>query len=286
MKHWKLILIAALILAVAFLWKRNAQLKSDVLVSQSLIKSATEIPEQEPDIVQPPVEKIHKEGGGNIIKQQVITSTNYIPESVKSALRESYLKDTIIAALKKQNGGKDLAITSITRLLGEANAKLTAKDLVKAEENDKEGILEWKTSYYTSRVDIANKTNDIKYNIVTDQFQITETGKGFLGTGLFRSKKDFMIGTSPDTNATFSGMVQMRTPIKVRKDFMNLSAELGGRYFLKPSNQFGAFSGVRVTFNPDGKWQPSLSGQYIFDPLTGIVSPLIVEAKISYTIFE
>ena len=285
MKHWKLILIAVLVIAVAFLWKRNAQLKSDVLVSQSLIKSAKEIP-QEPDVIQPPVEQIGKEGGGNIVKQEVIVSTNYIPESVKKALSESYLKDTIIAALKKQNGGKDLAITSITRLLGEANAKLTAKDLVKSEENDKAGILEWKTPYYSSRVDVANKTNDTKYNIITDQLQITETGKGFLGTGLFRSKNDFMIGTSPDPGATFSGMVQMRTPIKARKDFMNLSAELGGRYFLKPSNQFGAFSGVRVTFNPDGKWQPSVSGQYIFDPRTGIISPLIVEAKLSYTIFE
>lgn len=284
MKHWKLILIAALVIAVAFLWKRNAQLKSDVLVSQSLIKSATEIPE-EPDVIQPPVEQIEKEGGGNIVKQEVIVSTNYIPESVKRALSESYLKDTVIAALKKQNGGKDIAITSITRLLGEANAKLTHKDLVKSEENDKAGILEWKTPYYSSRVDIENKTNDTRYNIITDQLQITETGKGFLGTGLFRSKKDFMVGTSPDPSATFSGMLQMKTPIKVRKDFMNLSAELGATYFLKPSNILTPFAGIRVTINPDGKWQPSFSGQYIYDPTTGRVNPMI-EGKIAYTIFE
>lgn len=282
MKHWKLILIGILSIALIYMIKRYNQVKSDVLVSESLLEQAKRVP-YEPEVPQPKIQYIEKPGGGNIAKQEAILPTNYIPQSTKDALRESYIKDTIIAALKKSNGNKDIHINSITRLLGEANKKLTKEDLVNIPENEKKGLLEWKTDFYHSLVDVEKKTNETHYNIKTDFLQITETNKGFLG--FFKKKTDFMIGTSPDPSATFNGMVQSRTPIKERKDFINLSLLMGGRQFLKPYNQTVLFGGIRGTFNPDGKWQPNISGQFVLNPNTGIIMP-IIQIEIAYTIFE
>ena len=280
--NWKVISIVCLVLLVFILIRQNQNLKEDVLISKTLIAEAKNIPR---DIKQPEVKFIEKPGGGNIVIQEVPVPTSYIPESVKKALRDSYIKDTIIAALKKQNEGKELEILSITRTLGEAHKKLAAKDLVNTSKNDSLGILEWNTDFYTSRVNIAERTNEVKYRIKVDNIQVKETSKGFLGTGLFKTTREYMVGTSPDPGATFDGMIQMRTHIKPKYDPLSLSVELGGKYFLKPYNQLDVFTGIRVTLNPDGRWQPSFSGQYIMNTVTGVVIPA-VEARLSYTIFE
>lgn len=280
--NWKIISIVCLIFLVLILIRQNRNLKEDVLISKNLIEEAKGLPIHDK---QPEVKYIEKPGGGNIVIQEIPVPTSYIPESVKKALRDSYIKDTIIAALKKQNGGNEIEIMSITRTLGEANKKLAARDLINTSKNDSLGILEWNTDFYTSRVNIAERTNEVQYRIKVDNIQVKETSKGFLGTGLLKTTREYMIGTSPDTSATFDGMVQMRTPIKPRYDLVNLSVELGGKYFLKPYNQLDVFTGVRVTLNPDGRWQPSFSGQYIMNTVTGTVIPA-VEARLSYTIFE
>lgn len=281
--HWKLILIVICLLVIAFLIKKNNQLRSDVLVSNELIKKARSVPETE--VPQPPVVEIEKPGGGSLVKQQVITITESIPKEVRKSISESYLKDTIIAALRKENNGKNIEIKNISRLLGEANKKLSEKDLINIAENDSKGILEWKTPHFYSKVDIAAKTNLTKYDIKTDFLQVTESSKGFLGIGLFKKETDYMVGTSPDPDATFNGMLQSRTKIEDRKDAFNFSTEFGVNYFLKPYNPLMVFGGIRLTINPDGKWQPSVSGQYMIDPATGKIQP-IVQGKISYTIFE
>lgn len=280
--NWKIISIVCLIFLVLILIRQNRNLKEDVLISKTLIEEAKGLPIHDK---QPEVKYIEKPGGGNIVIQEIPVPTSYIPESVKKALRDSYIKDTIIAALKKQNGGKEIEIMSITRTLGEANKKLAARDLINTSKNDSLGILEWNTDFYTSRVNIAERTNEVQYRIKVDNIQVKEKGKGFLGTGLLKTTREYMVGTSPDTSATFDGMVQMRTPIKPRYDLVNLSIELGTKYFLKPYNQLDVFTGVRVTLNPDGRWQPSFSGQYIMNTVTGAVIPA-VEARLSYTIFE
>ena len=110
--HWKLILIVICLLVIAFLIKKNNQLRSDVLVSNELIKKARSVPETE--VPQPPVVEIEKPGGGSLVKQHVITITESIPEEVRKSISESYLKDTIIAALRKENGGKNIEIKNIS----------------------------------------------------------------------------------------------------------------------------------------------------------------------------
>ena len=280
--HWKDIAIFVLLLSMVGLYLWNLIIKQRIKVSDEIINTV-----KNEEI--PPVISIKKPGGGNILSQNVIKKKeDFISKNeYNKVLAEGFIKDTVIAALKKAENLQSVEVKSLVKLVGEAKGLLTAKDLVidSLEKTHNPNLLQWRNKYMWASADFDKKSLDYKYNIEVYNMQVTEVGKGFLGTKLFAKKIDKMISTSRDPNATFSEMVQMQTVIKPRKDVFNLSAEVGGTYFLKPYNQLAVYVGIRGTINPDGKFQPSVSGQYYYNPFTQKVMP-VVDVKLSYTIFE
>lgn len=281
MRNWKNLFILLLLVVIGgmFLWNKN--LRHKVKVSDAVLEAAKRVP----DIPQPPVAEVPKKGGGTIAVQKVVANSPEVERQLKNLLSEGYIKDTLIAALKKANNAKDVEITKYTRLYGEASEKLTAANLVKKPADTASHILEWQSKYYWAKSDFDHKTHEYKYNIVTDFGEITEKGRGIFGTGIFGKKTDYIVGSSPDGNATFNGLKQYKKPVVQRKDAFNLSAELGGNYFLKPRNILQVFTGIRGTINPDGRFQPSIFGGYLYDPASGKIEPM-VQGRISFTIFE
>lgn len=278
--HWSVMLIALLILSNIglYLWVQN--IKQKTMLSDEAIKAVHD------EIIEPVI-STPKEGGGNIVSQKVNTDGKTVSlSSYQKVLNDRFIKDTIIAALEKKTNVDKVTIQNYARLVGEAAGKLTKKDLIIDSLNKtNENILEWKNNWMWAKSDFEKKTLDYKYNLDIFFLQGTEKSKGFLGTGLFPKKQDYMIGTSRDSSATFSGIQYSKTPIKERKDLFNLSAEIGGHYFLKPYNQLAVYGGIRGTVNPDGRFQPSIGGMYYFNPFTREITP-VVDLKLSYTIFE
>lgn len=211
-------------------------------------------------------------------------TANAVQQYKEKSEKAQELIDLVVA----ENPGIEKAkeVETITKVKANLELKLTEKDLIISEKDQliakkDEQIKYWESKDKFNKVTVNNATNDVTVNSEIAPIIATSAKR----PKWYKPKENFITITSPNPFVKFYGIESYRFKNPDRKDLVNLSAEIGGRYFLKPNNPLQVFAGIRGTFNPDGKFQPSILGGYVYDPITGKMEPM-AEARLNYTIFE